>query len=255
MRETIQATPQPNPKTHAAVTGGGSLLGRYQAVIVGRSGLGRTLYFEWCAWLAIVPGALGLALRKLFWPRLFGSCGRGVQFAGNIVLRHPHRIHLGDRVVLSERCLLDARNAGTDRAIEIGDDGIVSNDVMIQCKGSSVAIGARAGIGPQTVILSAGQGDVTIGNDVIIGPRCFIISGGNYNIDRTDIPIAKQGIKPDTGVTLGDDIWFGANVSALSGITIGSGAIAAAGAVLTRSVPAMSISVGVPAKVVKQRDA
>ena len=77
----------------------------------------------------------------------------------------------------------------------IGDDSIVSNDVMIQCKGSNVQIGARAGIGPQTIILSAGRGDVTIGQDVILGPRCFVISGGNYNIDRTDIPMAQQGIK------------------------------------------------------------
>ena len=69
-------------KTHASVTGG-SPLRTYREVIVGAPGWLDLLYFEWCAWLAPVPGAVGLLLRKLFWPRLFAACGRGVVFGVN----------------------------------------------------------------------------------------------------------------------------------------------------------------------------
>ena len=81
-------------KTHASITGGSNPLARYQEVIVGSTSLGRLLYFEWCAWLAWIPGALGLLLRKVFWKRLFASCGEGVMFGAGVVLRHPGRIRL-----------------------------------------------------------------------------------------------------------------------------------------------------------------
>jgi galactoside O-acetyltransferase len=81
-------------ETHAAVTGSGSALQKYQEVIVGSRSLRALLFFEFCAWLGPVPGAVGMLLRKVFWPRLFASCGRGCMFGAGIILRHPRRIHL-----------------------------------------------------------------------------------------------------------------------------------------------------------------
>ena len=119
-------------KTHASVTGG-SPLRTYQEVIVGRSGWLDLLYFEWCAWLSPVPGAVGLLLRKLFWPRLFAACGRGVVFGGSVVLRQPGRIRLGERVVVSDGCILDGRSDERVESIVVGDDAMLSNDVMLSC--------------------------------------------------------------------------------------------------------------------------
>ena len=56
---------------------------------------------------------------------------------------------------------------------------------------------------------------------------------------RTDSPI------------IGRDVWLGANVTVLPGVTIGDGAIIAAGAVVTKDVPANAVAAGVPAKVIK----
>ena len=89
-------------KSHAAVTSGGTALQRYKAVIYGKNTFAGLLYYEFCIMLSVIPGALGLFLRKKLWPRLFGSCGRGVLFSSNIILRHPHRIHLGNNIVISE---------------------------------------------------------------------------------------------------------------------------------------------------------
>ena len=62
-----------------------------------------------------VPGALGLALRKTLYPLLLGACGRNVVFGQNVVLRHPHKIRIGDNVVIDDNCLLDAKGDSQPR--------------------------------------------------------------------------------------------------------------------------------------------
>ncbi len=240
-------------KTHAEITKQGSALRRYQDVVVGRRSLRATLYYEWCLWLAGIPGALGLMLRGRFWPRLFGACGRGVVFGAGVILRHPHRIHIGDRVVVSDGCILDARNEETDQAVVLGDDIILSNGAIIQCKAGTVRIGARAGIGLHSIIQSTNGCPVSIGDDVVIAPHCYVVGGSNYRLDRLDIPIWRQGIVQDAGVVLDDNTWLGAHVTVLSGATLRRGAVAAAGAVVGGEIPENAICGGVPAKVIKRR--
>ena len=226
---------------------------KYQDVIVGSSQLMTTLYYEFCVWLLPVPGAVGLALRKLFWPRLFERCGDGVVFGVNMILRHPGRVRLGHRVVLSDGVLLDARNDQLDKVIVIDDDVILSNSVLISSKGGEISVGKRTGIGAYTVVQSTNDCAVSIGCDVAVGPHGYIVGGGNYNTQRTDIPMWRQGIKDDGGCTIEDDVWLGANVSVLGGVTVGSGSIAATGAVITRSVISGDIVGGVPARKIGQR--
>jgi acetyltransferase-like isoleucine patch superfamily enzyme len=240
-------------KTHAAITAKGSSLKKYQEVVVGRSSLASLLYYELCMLLAPVPGALGLMLRKLLWPRMLGSCGKGCMFAANIVIRHPGRIHLGQSVIISEGCILDGRHGSDLNSIVLGDNVILSNGVMLSCKNGTIAIGDDTGLNAQTIVQSTNNCPVVIGRDCVIGQRCFIIGGGSYNMDRIDIPIRKQGIKNDGGVTLGDVIWLGGNVSVLGGVTMGSGSVAAAGAVVTHSVSEYSVNMGVPARTVRTR--
>ncbi len=239
-------------KTHAAVTGRGSALKKYQDVVVGSRGPVDLLYFEWCMLLSVVPGAAGMLLRKLFWPRLFGSCGRGCMFGAGIVLRHPGRIRLGRNVIVSEGCVLDARHTIED-VIVLGDNVILSNNVMLSCKNGTIRIGDNVGLNAQTIIQSTSECPVEIGADCVIGQRCFIIGGGSYNTDRLDVPIRTQGIRPDAGVRLEEDVWLGGNVTVLGGVTMGRSSIAAAGAVLTRSVGPRTVSMGVPARVVRER--
>lgn len=240
-------------KTQKAITGKGSALAKYQDVIVGNRSMLFLLYFEWCAWLGVVPGALGMLLRKLFWPRLFGSCGKKTAFAGGIVLRHPKRIHLGDSVVISEGCILDARNQDTDKAITLGRDVILSNNVMLSCKNGTIAIGDSTGINAGTIIQSTNNCPVSIGIDAIIGQMSLVIGGGSYNVDRLDMPIRLQGIKEDGGVRIDDNVWIGAQVTVLGGVEVGTGSIVAAAAVLTKSIPPYSIAKGVPAVVTGTR--
>lgn len=236
-------------KTHAAATRGGNVLSRYQDLIVGHRSWWGLLYFEWCMLLQILPGALGLMLRKLFWPRLFGSCGAGTVFGQGVVLRHPHRIHLGRRVVVSENCILDARHDRESRVLVLDDDVNLANDVMISCKNGTVHIGERVGVGARVIIHSTDGNPVRVGDDVVIGPMCYLVGGGNYNLDRLDLPIGQQGIKSDCGVVVEKGAWLGSGVTVLGGVRVGVGSVAAAGAVVSREVPDLAICRGVPARI------
>ncbi len=235
-------------KTQRAATAGGGALSRYRELIVGSRSLWRLVYFEWCMLWADTPGALGLLLRTLFWPRLFGSCGRKVFFGRGVVIRHPGRIHLGHRVVVGEGCVLDARCAGRDRVLVIGDDVNLSNDVMLSCKEGTIELGPRTGINAKTIIHSAAGNPVKVGADVVIGPMCYLVGGGNYHTERTDIPIAAQGIQADGGVVLEDGVWLGARVTVLGGVRMGGGSVAAAGAMVTRDVEPLAVVKGMPAR-------
>lgn len=238
-------------KTHKSVAEGGSALQRYRDVIVGHRSLLYLLYFELCCWMRYVPGAAGLLLRKIFWPRLFASCGRGVLFGEGIVLRHPRKIKIGSRVILSEGCVLDGRNSQDVTSIEIGDDVIFSNNVVVSCKHGPIVIGARVGAGAHTVFVTGENCQITVGTDVAIGPNTTIATGG-YSTDRLDIPIIQQGLKPDR-VVIENDVWLGAGVCAIGGARIQTGSIVAAGAVVIGPIEPRSIAGGVPARVLRTR--
>ena len=98
---------------------------------------------------------------------------------------------------------------------------------------------------------------LTIGRKVIFGPHPTIITGdhridimGKYIIDVTDNEKLPEN---DAAVVIEDDVWVGANVTILKGVTIGHGSVIAAGAVVTQSFPPYSIIGGVPARLLKMR--
>lgn len=97
----------------------------------------------------------------------------------------------------------------------------------------------------------SGFGSIIIKDNVRIGHRCSIVTSA-HNYSQKDIPIWKQGLSA-RAVVINEDVWIGCNVTILPGVTIGRGAIIAAGAIVTRNVPEFSIVGGVPAKIIKYR--
>lgn len=99
------------------------------------------------------------------------------------------------------------------------------------------------------------EAPLTIGKKVIFGPNPTIITGdhridviGKYIMDSHDkLP------DNDAPVLIDDDVWCGANVTILKGVTIGRGSVIAAGAVVTKSFPPYSIIGGVPARLLRCR--
>jgi acetyltransferase-like isoleucine patch superfamily enzyme len=105
------------------------------------------------------------------------------------------------------------------------------------------------------VHITAGE-NVTIGNNVLIASKVYIsdTTHGEYSANEHslpfDAPVARSlSFKP---VVIEDNVWLGEGVCVLPGVTIGFGTIVGANAVVTKSIPAMSIAVGAPAKVIKK---
>jgi acetyltransferase-like isoleucine patch superfamily enzyme len=93
-------------------------------------------------------------------------------------------------------------------------------------------------------------GGVRVGNDVIIGHHSSILTSDHGTSLAT--PMASQALRL-APVEIGDDVWIGAGARILAGVTIGSRAIIAAGAVVTHDVPDETVVGGVPARVLKSR--
>ncbi len=251
--ESKQLSPGKMKKTHDAVTGRGSALSKYQQVVVGSASLGSLLYYELCQLLVFFPGAPGMLLRKIFWPKMFAECGKGTLFGSGVVIRHPNKIRLGKAVVISENCVLDGRHSSAGYSITLGDNVILSNNVMISSKQGSISIGKDVGINAQTIIQSTYENKVEIEDDCIIGQRCFIIGGGNYDLSDKEALTRTRPIVPDCGVLIKKNVWLGGNVTVLGGVTMGEGSVAGAGSVVNQSVAPNSVCLGVPARVIKER--
>ncbi len=218
---------------------------RYSALVVGRAGWGALLHYEFVQMLGQnVPGAFGLALRKTLFPSLLGACGRNVIFGQNVVLRHPHKIRIADNVVIDDNCLLDAKGDGNN-GITIGSGVFVGRNSILSCKNGDIALGDGANIGFNCEIFSASR--VTIGADTLLAAYCYVI-GGDHDFSDPSAAVLAQG-RRSSGVTIG------AGAKILDGVTIGDRAIVGAGAVVRDAVAAGAIAVGVPARIVGQREA
>ena len=94
-------------------------------------------------------------------------------------------------------------------------------------------------------------GEITFGDNVLIGPK-VIIWGRDHGYKKDQLinkqPYTRESIK------IGNDVWIGACAIVLKGITIGDGAIVAAGSVVTKDVEPYTIVAGNPAKMIKRRE-
>lgn len=94
------------------------------------------------------------------------------------------------------------------------------------------------------------RGFLKIGDNVSIGPRCTLVVVSHPNFSE----IRNSLVKPEYKIVIENNVWLGAGVIVLPGITIGENAIVAAGAVVTKDVEKNSVVGGVPAKKVKNID-
>lgn len=223
---------------------------KYVNLVVGRPGLGALLAYELMMLVSqAVPGALGLALRKLLYPRLLGACGRNVVFGQNVVVRHPHKIRIGDDVVVDDNCLLDAK--GEDNAgITIGRGVFLGRNTILSCKNGDIELGDAANLGFNCEVFSASR--VTIGPNTLFAAYCYVI-GGDHDRSDASLPVSQQR-RTSAGVTVGAGVWMGAGAKVMDGVTIGADSIVGAGAVVRTEVPERSIAVGIPARVVGTRE-
>lgn len=132
----------------------------------------------------------------------------------------------------------------------------VSFPYDVKLYGRDIHIGNNVIVGSGSLLMCDGA-PIYIGDDVMFGPRVTVITG-DHRIDYVgkymfDVRGADKLPENDQPVIFKGDNWIGANATILKGVTVGEGAVVAAGAVVTKDVAPYTIVGGVPAKYIGDR--
>jgi acetyltransferase-like isoleucine patch superfamily enzyme len=127
----------------------------------------------------------------------------------------------------------------------------VGDGTKIRCHEGEVLIGAKTVLGQECTI--SAYKHVRIGEQCVIADRAMFIDFDHGAVD-VERPVRRQGIyKRD--VDVGSNVWIGYNACILRGVQVGDNSIVGANAVVTRNVPANAVVGGVPARIIRMREA
>ena len=169
------------------------------------------------------------------WKWLRGVRSHTTKIYSPIEIRGRH--NFADFIKISAGCVLE-KDCLLWIADESGANPQISLAENVYC-GRSVYIGSYQ--------------PISIGKNSLVGANSYIISG-NHRFSDVNLPIRLQGYEGNP-IEIGDDVWLGAQVVVLPGVTIGDGSVIAAGAVVNKSVPTYEIWGGVPARKLGNRGA
>jgi acetyltransferase-like isoleucine patch superfamily enzyme len=163
-------------------------------------------------------------------------------------LRLGRRLRLDGLAFVGPGCSLEV---GRQATLELGRWSWIGHGCKIRVHEGNASIGAKTVLGQECTI-SAFQ-HVSIGRECVIADRVMLIDF-DHGMVEVERPIRLQGIyKRD--VRVGNNVWIGYGACILRGVTVGDNAVIGTGAVVTRDVPANAVVGGVPARVIRMREA
>tara|TARA_B110000046_G_C13025697_1_gene413925 strand:+ start:3413 stop:3871 length:459 start_codon:yes stop_codon:yes gene_type:complete len=148
-----------------------------------------------------------------------------------------------------------------ENAINIGSQVYIGANTIISVRNhdfpkayseSFLSIGAKTYIGENNNIRASG-GKITIGKNCLISQNVTIVTT-NHNIKLGQLINEQAWSKDNNFIIINDDVWIGANSVILPGVTIGKGAVIAAGSIVTKDVEENAIVLGNPAKLLRYRE-
>jgi acetyltransferase-like isoleucine patch superfamily enzyme len=180
-------------------------------------------------------------MRRSFWRYfrnaknrvVFGHYGRNVYIFPGVHIIRPRYVSIGDNVTI-----------GNDTDLFVHPHRRDSKEFIIQI-GNNVHIGRNNILGARKSII--------LEENVLIGPH-VMIGDHSHRYENVDVPVKMQEATEAGPIRIERDSWIGANVFVLPNVTIGRHAVIGANAVVNRDIPAFSVAVGVPARVVKRYD-
>lgn len=178
---------------------------------------------------SIANGWLVARPRTWYWRALGLKCGPGTLLP-RIRVTWPHQVALGARCILEPEIYFKFDGIWRPGpSITIGDDSFI---------GTGCEFNIRQGI--------------VVGAHALIGSGCRFVDHDHGYATR-EVPMAQQATGGEQAITIDEDVWIGAEAVILKGVTIGRGAIVAAGSVVTKPVGAFEIWGGVPARKIGMR--
>lgn len=183
---------------------------------------------------------------------LRGRASGGAMLGAGVRFQHLGRIRFGKWLKVGDHARFSGLGTG---GLTLGDNVSIGafSQVIVSTSlaepGQFIRLGHRVGIGEFAYL--GGGGGLSIGDDCIIG-QYFSCHPENHLHGQPDALIRLQGVTRQ-GISIGPNCWIGSKVTVLDGVAIGAGCVVAAGAVVTRSVPAGSVVAGVPARIISSR--
>ena len=165
-----------------------------------------------------------------------GKCGKNVVLPYKTILHDPQYIYIDDNVSIGLNCSLETWHeyngepTGSIPALEISDNVSISQGCQLSC-----------------------LKHIQIKSGTLLGTNVFITDNfhGCNTHDELYIPPRERLLYSKGDIFIGENVWIGRNVCIMPGVSIGDGAIVGANAVVTHDIPAYSVAVGIPAKVIK----
>lgn len=171
-----------------------------------------------------------------------------------ILLPFSSRVQVGQRATISWH-RLGATGGGR---VTVGDESIVHAKISFDSAQGEVTLGKRCYIGRSHIVCHTG---VFLGDDVVISWGVTIVDHNSHSLDwqsrKDDVRDWAKGAKEWSTVkiapvTIGSRVWIGFNAIILKGVTIGEGAVVAAGAVVTKDVAPYTVVAGNPARLIRE---
>ncbi len=163
---------------------------------------------------------------------------------------HHAKLDIGEHCFIGDRVTIYQDREGDE--VRLSNGVHLHNDTTIQTgQGGAINIGTNTHLQPRCQ-LSAYVGSISIGSGVEIAPNCAFYSY-NHNM-LPEIPIREQSLSSRGDIKIGDDAWLGYGVIILDGVNIGKGAVIGAGSVVKDDIPDNAIAVGIPARIVSNRN-
>lgn len=182
---------------------------------------GRLVGLPGAAWLAlsIVLGRIGNFWYTLLARGNLGSMGSGAIVQRGVVIRHPGRVHLGERSSLASGVIATSELAGSE--CRIGNDVIIATDVRLDFSGGLI-----------------------IRDGVVISEMSVLYTHA-HGLDPKSVPRAAP-------LVIEKDVWIGSKVVVTENCDcIGAGSVVASGSIVTRAIPPAVLVAGAPARVIK----
>ena len=179
--------------------------------------------------------------RKVMYNMAFGTQFR--YFGKACTLEINGQVKIGKNVYIGDHVSLIVEQGAF---LEIADNSFIGESCYIKCFGGKVSIGQDVSINSKSFI--NGCGGITIGDNTRIGTQSILIAS-NHKFGEPDL-LVKDAITKQ-GVSLGQNIWLGARVTILDGVTIADDSVIGACSLVSKSLSESGVYVGIPAKKIK----
>lgn len=174
--------------------------------------------------IARIFDSLGSKCRRKLFAKRCKECGKNVAVYGKVYQVNPNLI-VGDNVKIYP-------------GVQFFGDGVIR-------------IGNNVSIGNNTMLFSSRNAGITIGDNTHIAAQGYIVDM-NHGIVKGTLIQEQKNVAEE--IVIGSDVWLGANVTVLKGVHMENGAVIGAKSLVNKNISENAIAVGIPAKVIGERE-